>query len=88
MESDSTNKGYKRRRDTRKDDQEPLGKNRMAMRTPPPIKDKKEEKLDKILELLQEMKIEMKTIKNETKEIRKEQQEFREEIQIIKQGSV
>lgn len=47
MESNSTDDGG-----LKGEDQEPFGKNSKTMRTPPTIKPKRKEKLDKILELM------------------------------------
>lgn len=85
MESDYSDETSKRRRSGSKyEDEEIFGRSKRTARTPAKHSTNNEEKLDKILSLMQDMTKEIQDMKKEMKDMRLEQKEFSEEIRIIK----
>lgn len=78
----STDDSTKRMRDEDEEEKNVGTKSRKIVKTPTKVK---EDKLDKILRVMEEMKLEMSDMKGDTKALRREQREFKDEIMKLKQ---
>ncbi|KAK9694097.1 hypothetical protein QE152_g33751 [Popillia japonica] len=82
---ESTDENNKRRRVYEEDEDTPFGGSRKTQRTPTKTNKNREDKMDKLMNMMIELNAEIKNMNTEMKEMRKDQKEYREEIKILKE---